>query len=187
MTPRFLAFVPRSGPFKNLPIFSLLATSSLGFLAYLNLSSGAAVVFNWLVNVSTAAVLLCWFGICVTYLRFFYACKAQGLDRSTLPYRSPLQPYLGWIGMVATLIILIFNGFYVFLSGNWDISSFLTAYIGIPIYVVLFFGYKIVRKTSIIPLDQVDLDTGRAAAEFELVVRDNKHDAWWRRAWDSVM
>lgn len=187
MTPGLLSYVPKTGLFRNLPIVCVLLTACLGFLAYLNLSSGATVVFNWLVNVSTAAVLLCWFGISLTYLRFYYACKVQGLDRNLLPYKSPFQPYLGWIGTIATLIILIFNGFYVFLSGNWNISSFLTAYIGIPIYVVLYFGYKWWRKTSLIALKDIDLDTGRSDLDIQLEERDARQDTWWRRAYDAVM
>jgi amino acid permease len=30
----------------------------------------------------------------ITYLRFFYGLKAQGINRRELPYRAPLQPYL---------------------------------------------------------------------------------------------
>ena len=33
-----------------------------------------------------------WFGICVTYLRFYKGFKLQGFDRSTLPYAHVLQP-----------------------------------------------------------------------------------------------
>jgi len=32
-----------------------------------------------------------WFGIAFTYLRFYAGVKAQGLDRSKLPYSSKLR------------------------------------------------------------------------------------------------
>ena len=46
-----------------------------------------------------------WFGICLTYLRFQKGFKAQGFDRSTLPYRAPFQPYAAWWGMFMSLLI----------------------------------------------------------------------------------
>lgn len=46
-----------------------------------------------------------WFGISVTYVRFYAGMKAQGFDRSTLPYKSRFQPYLGWYGVFSTIIV----------------------------------------------------------------------------------
>lgn len=186
MTPRFLSIVPQSGLFKHLPVYSVLVTALLGFLAYLNLSSGATVVFNWLVNLSTIAVLLTWCFICVSYLRFFYACKVQNLDRDTLPFKGPFQPYLAWTGTISTSVIILFSGFYVFLDGNWSVSSFITAYIGAPLFGVFYLGYKIVRKTSIIPLDKIDLHTGRADLDIQLEKREAV-TTWYKKVYYAVL
>ncbi|ORY78626.1 AAT family amino acid transporter [Protomyces lactucae-debilis] len=182
MTPRFLTKVTKRG----LPINCVLVTASVGLLAYLNLSASATVVFNWLVSLSTVAVLLTWCFICVSYLRFFYACKAQGLDRNTLPYKAPFQPYAAWIGMIVTSVITLFNGFWVFLSGNWSATNFITSYIGIVIFAALYLGYKLWRKTSIIPLNKVDLVTGRMDLDIQLRPEPEKKSIW-KRAYDAVL
>ncbi|CCG82790.1 Predicted protein [Taphrina deformans PYCC 5710] len=186
MTPKIFKRVPKTGPFKNLPVWCVIATSLLGFLAYLNLSSGATVVFNWLVNLSTIAVLLTWCFICVSYLRFFYACKVQNLNRDELPFKGPFQPYLAWTGTIATSLIILFSGFYVFLEGNWSVSSFLTAYLGAPIYATMYFGYKFIMKTSIIPLAEIDIQTGRNDSDIQLAQREGEQ-SWLKRVYSAVL
>ena len=38
---------------------------------------------------------------------------------------------------------------------SWDTETFVASYINIPIIFVLYFGFKFVKKTKIVPLDQV--------------------------------
>jgi amino acid transporter len=40
------------------------------------------------------------------------ALKAQGIDRSTLPYKAPLQPFGSWFALWFTGLVLTFNGMY---------------------------------------------------------------------------
>jgi len=42
------------------------------------------------------------------------ALKAQGIDRNTLPYKAPFQPYASWFALIFTGIVLFFNGAYCF-------------------------------------------------------------------------
>jgi amino acid transporter len=82
-----------------------------------------------------------------------------------LPYRSRFQPYLSYIFGTAFFIIVILNSFKVFVSDSWDTSTFLTSYIGIPIFLALYFGHKFTRGRSdpwMIPSEQVDLQSGLA-------------------------
>ena len=79
--------------------------SLFGLLAYMAVSNGAGRVFNWFVNMTSVAGLMSWFGICVTYLRFYAGAKAQGIDRRSLPYHSWTQPYAAWYGAIACIVI----------------------------------------------------------------------------------
>jgi amino acid permease len=40
---------------------------------------------------------------------------------------------------------------------SWDTETFISSYINIPIIFVLYFGYKFVRKTKIIPLQDIPI------------------------------
>jgi amino acid transporter len=68
----------------------------------------------------------------VAYIRFHAALKAQGVDRDTMVFKSPYQPYLGWAALIYFSMIILFNGFGVFIHGQWNISDFLVDYIGVP-------------------------------------------------------
>jgi amino acid transporter len=64
------------------------------------------------------------------------------------------------ISQVFVWIILITNGFSVFLAGSWDTATFITSYLPIALFFVLFFGHKIIMKNKIIAYDEMDFYTG---------------------------
>ncbi len=51
------------------------------------------------------AGLMTWFGICLTYIRFYQGLKVQGYDRSKMPFAVRFQPFPAWYGMIASLVI----------------------------------------------------------------------------------
>jgi amino acid transporter len=55
-----------------------------------------------------------------------------GVHDDTRPFISKFQPYTAYFTPELCVIIVVFNGFEVFLYGNWNVSNFLVAYIGIP-------------------------------------------------------
>ena len=89
-------------------------------------SSGAGKVFGWcaifmssqyscslifrFVNMTSIAGLMSWFGISVTYLRWYKGLKSQSYDRASLPYRSPYQPFAAWYGLWSCLVVCIVSG-----------------------------------------------------------------------------
>lgn len=101
---------------KGLPYVSIIFCSAFALLSYMGVNSGAGKVFTWLANMTSVAGLLTWFGICVTYLRFYYGMKSQGYDRSTLPFASKLQPYVAWYAMIFCFLICLVSLVLVFYS-----------------------------------------------------------------------
>jgi yeast amino acid transporter len=70
--------------------------------------------------------------ICIAFLRFRKAQQVQGFDQREVGFKSRFQPYAAWFTLIFFTVILIFNGFPVFLKGRWSVDDFLVAYIGIP-------------------------------------------------------
>ena len=91
----------------------------------------------------------------VPHSRFMKALKAQGMSRDDLPYKAPFQPWGSWFALVATAIITFFKGFDTFMP--WNTATFITSYIAIPTFIVLYVGYKLTYKTRQIDSDKVDL------------------------------
>lgn len=74
---------------------------------------------------------------------------------------------------------------------NWSASSFLTAYIGIPIFLVIYFGHRIYARTDpwAHPAEVVDLQTGMAEvlAEEKPPKPRNPNEKWWgfiKKVWE---
>ena len=68
--------------------------------------------------------------------------------------------------MAFTFITLI-NGFTVFFPENWSAANFLTAYIGIPIFFVMYFGHRLWARHDKWTWDpaEVDMFTGQQEVE----------------------
>lgn len=66
----------------------------------------------------TASQLINFIVMCVTYLRFYAAMKAQGLSRDELPYKAILQLYAAWYGLVGCFVMTFLGGYSVFLPGE---------------------------------------------------------------------
>lgn len=67
--------------------------------------------------------------MCVTYLRFHAALKAQKRSRHDLHWRGYLQPYAAWFGAVFSFVVCLVKGFPVFMKGAWNTSDFIASYI----------------------------------------------------------
>lgn len=71
----------------------------------MGINTGSNKVFGWFSNMTAIAGLMTWFGIGYTYTRWYAGLKAQGIDRRTLPFRSPFQPYAAWYVVGSTFTV----------------------------------------------------------------------------------
>lgn len=175
----------------GLPIYAVGATSCFSLLAYLNVTSQAGTVFNWFISLTNTAGYTSWTVCAVIFLRFRRACAAQGI---VVPYQSKFQPYGAYICLVVFTILLLCNGFTLFYPGQFTVSGFLTTYLGIPIFVVLWLGHKLTvgRKQPWLynPLE-VDMTSGLREVEadaetwtrMEMIKKEQRShgNAWWRK------
>lgn len=146
---------------NGVPWVAVLTTWAMGLLAFLNVSNSGAVVFNWFVSIAIVSGLLSWIIVCVTYLRFRRAMEFNGLLQ-ILPYKTLFQPYATWVTLVIVTLLMLTNGFDVFIRRNWDVRNFLASYITLPIFLVLYLGHKTWSRSSFwIPTKDIDAETGR--------------------------
>jgi amino acid transporter len=40
---------------------------------------------------------------------------------------------------------------------RWNTETFVSSYINIPIFIILYFGYKLIKKSKIIPLTEIPI------------------------------
>ncbi|KAH7107279.1 dicarboxylic amino acid permease [Auriculariales sp. MPI-PUGE-AT-0066] len=150
----------------GVPLPALILCTVFCSLSYLNVAAGTAKVFGYFVNLVSTFGAITWMCIAVCHIRFMKVLKYHGIDRKTLPYMAPFQPYGSWFALIATAIITFFKGFDT-LVGGFNRANFITSYIGLPTFFVCWAGYKLIKRTKVIPIDQVDLFTGKRVIDEE--------------------
>ncbi len=171
LAPHILARTNKNG----VPIYAVLLSGTFGCLAFLNCSTGSAVVFTYFTNLVTVFGILTWISLLVTHIFFVRARRSQGIPDSELVYRAPLGLYGTYAALFVCIIVAIFKNFSVFVHssaaggkyGNFDYQNFITGYLGIPIYFVMAVAYKLVHKTKFKTPLTIDLYTGRQQVDDE--------------------
>ncbi|EFY91760.1 amino-acid permease inda1 [Metarhizium acridum CQMa 102] len=176
--PKLFRITNRNG----VPWVAVLATWSIGLLAYLNVSNSGAEVFTWFTNISTISGFVAWIIVMITYLRFRRAMFYNHLFHS-LPYKTPLQPYVTYAALAVVTVLTITNGFQTFMP--FKAKDFVAAYITLPIFLMLYIGHKVWFRTSLyIPVDKIDALTGKKEMdELEAIEEPRIAKNWLQKAW----
>ncbi|KAL3440193.1 amino acid permease/ SLC12A domain-containing protein [Aspergillus insuetus] len=124
----------------GVPYIAVTVSSLFALLSYLAVNNSAYTVFNWLMNFTNTSGFISWICCCIVYFRFNAAIKAQGIEK---PYSSRIQPYGIYVGLSFAIFLLLINGFTCFFPSNWSASTFFTAYVGIPAFVLLYAGHRV--------------------------------------------
>jgi amino acid transporter len=165
--PRVLAYTDRRG----VPVVALGVSSLFALLAYMNVSDDSKVVFGYFVNLVTIFGLLTWISILVTHIYFVRARKAQGITDAQMPYVAPFGIWGSYIALFFCILISLTKNFNVFTYdkkyGKLDVKNFVTGYLGIPLYLIMIFGYKFWFKTHGIRPIEADFYTGKDAIDRE--------------------
>lgn len=148
--PAFLAKTKR-----GVPLYSYAVVMCFPLLSFLQIGSSSSEVLGWLVSLITAGALIDYLVMCVTYVNFYNACKLQGVDRRTLPYTGYFQPYCAYIGIFFLSIILLFYGYVAFRP--WSVEAFFQNYTMQLAAPVLYFGWKLLKRSKIVHPRDLDL------------------------------
>ncbi|KAF2200658.1 dicarboxylic amino acid permease [Delitschia confertaspora ATCC 74209] len=191
--PKIFAYTDKRG----VPVAALGISSLFCCLAFMNVSDDSKVVFGYFVNLVTIFGLLTWISILVTHIFFVRARKAQGLTKEKMPYTAPFGIVGSYIALFFCIIIAFTKNFNVFTYdkayGNFDYKNFITGYLGIPLYIIMIFGYKIFKKSKGIRPHEADFYTGkdvidREEEEFlahQAAMRGSKQGNWFYRTFLS--
>jgi lysine-specific permease len=144
---------------RSIPVPALLLTTLVGALTFLSSLFGDKTVYTWLINASGLSGFIAWVGIAICHYRFRKAYVAQGLDLNDLPYRAKWFPFGPIFAFALCMIIILGQNYEAILQGKWlDVMS---TYITLPIFLLIWLGYKFAKKTKVVPIDQIDFDAIR--------------------------
>ncbi|MFE4241859.1 amino acid permease [Peribacillus butanolivorans] len=145
--PKFLAKVNHRG----IPMNALILTAIIGGLAFLTSVFGDHV-FTWLLNASGLTGFIAWIGIAVSHYRFRRAYVAQGGDINELKYKAKWFPFGPILSFILCMVVIAGQNYEAFLSGSIDWYGVAVSYIGLPIFLAIWLGYKVFHKTKVISL-----------------------------------
>lgn len=153
---------------RGVPVYALGLSTLIACIAFLNVADDSRKVFGYFVNLVTIFGLLTWISILVAHIYFVKARRAQGITNSQLAYTAPFGLYGTYFALVFCIIIAIFKNFDVFVhvkgrenGEKFDYVNFITGYLGIPLYLGMIIGYKLVTRTKGWTPLNADLHTGK--------------------------
>jgi yeast amino acid transporter len=101
----------------------------------------------------------------ITFVGWTRARKAQNLKNEDLYYVAPWNPYHSYFALLLGCIALIFIGFNKF--APFDTQGFITSYFCLPYMFVLFFSWKLIKRTKWVNPATADLVSGKAECDRE--------------------
>jgi amino acid transporter len=207
--PQILGYVDRRGR----PLVAILVASAIGLLGYLADLDEKTDVLNWLLAVSGLSSVFTWGSICLAHIRFRKAWAAKGRSIHSLAFRSQVGVVGSWIGLSLNILVLIAQFWTAAwpiphpapsnpLASPLDqdpipgggggrhgaeaARNFFLEYLCAPIVAAFYVVYKIWFRTSVVKIDEIDVDTGRRDFNLPILIsREVEERKGWPR-WKRV-
>ena len=139
----------------GVPRNALFAVTCVAMLCFLTSVFEDQRVYLWLLNISGMGGFIAWLGIAISHYRFRRGFLAQGGDPQKLPYRSPFFPWGPIFAFVICLAITLGQNYQAFLADSIQWESIAATYIGIPLFLALWLGYRWVHKTHFVRYEEM--------------------------------
>ncbi len=152
--PKFLANTTKHG----IPISALLFTALISTAVFFSSIFGEGQLFVWLLNISSLTGFIAWFGIALCHYRFRRAYLAQGNKLTDLPYYAKGFPFGPIFALCLSVLVVAGQQFDAWVINKVNIDNLIGTYIGLPIFIVFYLGYKFYKRTKLIPLTECKFD-----------------------------
>ncbi|CAF3613987.1 hypothetical protein SNK03_003788 [Fusarium graminearum] len=142
---------------NRVPWVAVLVTGFVAGLCFGSSFIGAGQLWSWLQNIVGVSNQLSWISIGITSIRFRQALELQGKTH-LLPFKNWTYPYGPWICVFLNSFLVLVQGWSCF-SPKFDVVSFISFYIELPVMLIMYIGWKLLKKTKVVKLSEMDLET----------------------------
>lgn len=153
----------------------------------MNVSTGAAKAYTYIVNLSGVSTFLVWGSISFIHIRFRTAWHKQGRSSDDLPYKSLLYPWNAYFGLGANMFLALVQGWTTL--SPFTAGTFVDAYILLPLFPIIWFVFKLINKTHFWRSWEIDLDSGQRVdldkKKSDFDDRSGRRLNWWQRVLKS--
>lgn len=151
--PKFFSRLSRSGIPRN----ALYVTTAIAMLCFLSSIFGYKKFYLWLLNLSGMSGFIAWLGIALSHYRFRKGMMYQGIDTyKALPYRAKFFPFAPVFAFVLCMTITLGQNYEAFMGDTIDWNGVFATYIGLPVFLLVLLGYKIIKKTKYVRYKDMD-------------------------------
>jgi AAT family amino acid transporter len=153
--PRFFGRLNRN----QVPWIAVLSTSLIGGLCFGASFIGAGQLWTWLQNIVGVSNQIAWIAIGIASVRFRGAVRLQGKEH-LLPFKNFTYPWGPWLCIILNIVLVLVQGWSSF-SPKFDAVSFVSYYIEIPVMLIMYVAWKLIKRTKVVRLEDMDLETDR--------------------------
>ena len=139
---------------RGIPVPALIATFVVALFTFF-MSIFGSQIYMFLVAASGLTGFIAWAGIAASHYRFRKAYVAQGHSLNNLVYRAKWYPFGPIVAFLLCVLVIVGQDLRSFATLNWEGIGI--TYMSVPLFIILYVGYKIKNRTKVIPLKEVDL------------------------------
>lgn len=147
---------------NGVPRYALIATTVVAALCFISSVYSPTSVYIWLLNTSGMTGFIAWLGIAISHYRFRRGYVKQGRNLGDLPYQSRFFPFGPMFAFTLCLIITLGQNYGAFLQDRIDWHGVVATYIGIPLFLMIWMGYRLVKKSRFVRYDAMTFPDGGA-------------------------
>ncbi|KAF9888619.1 hypothetical protein FE257_008551 [Aspergillus nanangensis] len=154
---------------QAVPWVAVIGTGIVSGLCFGSSKIGAGQLWLWLQNIVGVSNQISWIAIGITSIRFRSALAVQGKTH-LLPFRNYTYPVGPWICVLLNGFIILVQGWSCF-SPIFSAVDFVSFYVELPVMLVMYVVWKVLKKTNYVRLEEMDLETDTYTLEAD----ENEH------------
>lgn len=174
---------------RGVPVWAIVLTNAVGAISMMNVSTGSATAYSYIVSLSGVSTFLVWGSISFIHIRFRRAWTVQRRDVAEMPFRGLGWPFNAYFGLAANLFLALVQGWTTF--SPFSAPDFVVAYILFPVSILIYIACKIYwrGKDKFKRSYEIDLDSGRRTdldrkdIESTAVAETGPPTAKWKKVW----
>lgn len=140
---------------RGVPANALYVTTVIAMACFASSLVGDGKAYTWLVYISGLSGFIAWVGIAWCHYNFRRAYLLQGHKLEDLTFKARWFPLGPIIALLLCITIILGQGWEAIRDNEW--GSVLGAYIGLPIFLGVWFIHKVVTGSKKVDLAHADL------------------------------
>ncbi|KAG8814018.1 hypothetical protein FRC17_001333 [Serendipita sp. 399] len=174
---------------SGVPWLALLATASGSALCFASSHVGSGQLWYWLQNLVGVSNQLAWLSIGFASLRFRRAWQVQGNSLNDLLFHPKWTTLWGPYFVIIAVLAIWGVQTYSVVTPHFAFVDFLSLYLQLPVFIVLYLGWKLWHRSKFIDLKTVDLTVDQYVPDEEtqrLIDAEEKKRQQRKQGWIGI-